>query len=134
MATKRKAPTQDSTSNSSTPTLPPPPRSAGASRFAFVLDRNQAGARNHAMRQYWRERRTAGQVTRREPRQRRLLPKDGQGSPLKSSSDEFSSVTPVQTNLGVRTQVLAGINHALASSRLDPFDTFSVTLTSEHHT
>ncbi|KAF7585567.1 hypothetical protein BBP40_010649 [Aspergillus hancockii] len=34
---------------------------------------------------------------------------------------------------GVPTQALAGLNHALASSRLDPFDMFPVELTSQHH-
>lgn len=34
---------------------------------------------------------------------------------------------------GIMTQVLTGINHALATSRLDPFDMFPVKLTAQHH-
>lgn len=34
---------------------------------------------------------------------------------------------------GIMTQVLTGVNHALATSRLDPFDMFPVKLTAQHH-
>ncbi len=34
---------------------------------------------------------------------------------------------------GVPAQVLTGIDHALANSRLDPFDMFPVDLTAQHH-
>lgn len=34
---------------------------------------------------------------------------------------------------GIRAQVLAGLNYALSSSRLDPFEVFPVLLTATHH-
>lgn len=34
---------------------------------------------------------------------------------------------------GVPAQLLTGLNHALASTRLDPFDVFPIRLTSQHH-
>lgn len=34
---------------------------------------------------------------------------------------------------GIRAQVLSGLNHALSSSRLDPFEVFPVTLNATHH-
>ncbi len=34
---------------------------------------------------------------------------------------------------GVPGQALMGLNHALACSRLDPFDMFPITLTAQHH-
>lgn len=126
MATERDPSSRDTSTNTTSTT-----ESEGASRFTFVLDKHQKGTRNHAMRQYWEGRRRAGQgrrAARREPTKKRLLPKGNQASPPNSSTDG-----PPTTNLGVRAQILAGLEHSLASTRLDPFDTFPITLTAEHH-
>lgn len=40
---------------------------------------------------------------------------------------------PPSPSPGVPTQVLTGIDHALANSRLDPFEMFPVDLTAQHH-
>ena len=107
------------------------------SRFAFVLNKNQAGTRNHAMRQYWRERRRTRPDTRPERPQRRLLPNVGSRSSPKQREDASSSEETLgiaqDVSSGVPAQLLTGVNHALASSRLDPFEMFPVTLTAEHH-
>lgn len=113
---------------------------AAASRFTFVLHKNQPGTRNHAMRQYWRERHEARRGKRPERRQRKSPPSSGSRSPSKqqrhdttSPSSEDARGTGQNANPGIPTQFLTGTNHALASSRLDPFDVFPVRLTSEHH-
>lgn len=108
----------------------------GGSRFAFVLEKNQAGTRNHAMRQYWRERRRARPEARRERPQRKLLPNVGPSEPERredGSSSEETQINGHEASAGIPTQLLTGVNHTLASCRLDPFEMFPVTLTSEHH-
>ena len=101
------------------------------------------------MREYWRERRKLKGQNKRERITRELLPKSGpsgspatpeqRAQPVESESTDYSMTgtdrdeLSVIRDVGVPTQLLAGFNHALASSRLDPFDTFPITLTSEHH-
>lgn len=46
--------------------------------------------------------------------------------------DPMSYITPGLLQ-GIPAQVLTGVNFALGSSKLDPFDAFPVTLTTEHH-
>lgn len=115
---------------------------AASQRFTFVLDKNQPGTRNHAMRQYWRERHEAQRGKRPDRRQRRSPPNSGSRSPPKhqrqdispsSSSEDARYIGQDANQPGIPTQFLTGANHALASSRLDPFDVFPVRLTSEHH-
>lgn len=127
-----------------------PPRSTAAggnTRFTFVFEKDQAGTRSHAMREYWKERRKGKQQHKRGRSHRELLPKGGpseQALPdqqFQSFDDSECTITgteqgeelPLIRDVGVSAQLLSGFNHALSSSRLDPFDSFPVTLTSEHH-
>lgn len=70
--------------------------------------------------------------TRRAPQRadRRPGRPDSASSPP-SSTNHNSSMAVVQR--GFPSQALSGMNHALAGSRLDPFDMFPVHLTSQHH-
>lgn len=131
------------------------------SKFTFVLDRHQAGTRNHAMRAHWTERHKARKEKKHKQEIRRQLPaiaaKERSTSQHSGSSSgqqdnaELSTapprVSPVAEqiynrgmagglqggSLGVPGQILTGVNHALASTRLDPFDTFPIRLTVQHH-
>lgn len=53
----------------------------------------------------------------------------GQEEPMASILED----TTAPAIAGIPAQVLTGVDHALACSRLDPFDMFPVTLTAEHH-
>lgn len=128
------------------------------SRFTFVLDRHQPGTRNHAMRVHWAERQKARQEKRRQQTTRRVLPilaakegpvNTGLSSELQDTNafpaaaqeiptaEQFSDMDDVRIGQcgtpGVPAQLLTGLNHALASTRLDPFDVFPIRLTSQHH-
>lgn len=120
------------------------------SRFTFVLDGHHAGTRNHAMRIHWTERQKARQEKRRQQTTRRALPvlaakersvNSGSPSGLQGTnaapatmqeSPTTEQAAGVDTS-GVPAQLLTGLNHALASTRLDPFDVFPIRLTSQHH-
>lgn len=148
----------------------------GHSRFTFVTEKNQPGARTHAMRAHWQERRRrnlsqGGRVHDRTRRPLRSKPK-ASGSGSASQDENLQSTaggTPTQVSMhvqdpgfymnpfgvaeqqyspkekdpmsyitpgllqGIPAQFLTGVNFALSSSRLDPFDVFPVTLTTEHH-
>ncbi|BCR85437.1 uncharacterized protein ACHE_20894A [Aspergillus chevalieri] len=119
------------------------------SRFTFVLDGHHAGTRNHAMRAHWTERQKARQEKRRQQTTRRVLPilaaKDGPVSSTPPGSQDTDAVpatvqeSPTTEQAasidtpGVSAQLLTGLNHALAATRLDPFDVFPIRLTSQHH-
>lgn len=131
------------------------------SRFAFVLDQKQAGSRNHAMRIHWNERHRVRKEKKRQQDSRRQLPviasKDRSSSQHSgSSSGQQDGTNPITASmevdsseeqsarihpagmeqpklLGLPGQVLTGVNHALTSTRLDPFDVFPIRLTSQHH-
>ena len=132
------------------------------SRFTFVLDRNQAGTRNHAMRAHWAERHKARKENKRRHESRKHPPtiaaKERSGSQNSGSSsgqqdiNAEPSTTPSRVSsvaersptwgmvgglqggiLGLPGQILTGVNHALSSTRLDPFDTFPIRLTVQHH-
>jgi hypothetical protein len=60
------------------------------------------------------------------------FPVDGQQQYSPKSSDTMSYTSPCQVK-GVPGQILSGLNFALGTSKLDPFDVFPVTLTTEHH-
>lgn len=124
------------------------------SRFTFVLDHDQAGIRNHAMRAHWNERRRTRMEKKHQQTNRRQLPiiaakerpssqQSGSPSrPIEVDTTEEQSQQTVNTTptgmeqarmLGVPGQFLTGVNHALASTRLDPFDSFPIRLTIQHH-
>lgn len=127
------------------------------SRFTFVLDGHHAGTRNHAMRAHWTERQKARQEKKRQQTRRRVLPilaKEGPVSSASSSESQGTNAFPAAVQErqtieqvagvdnvvvgqcgtpGVPAQLLTGVNHALASTRLDPFDSFPIRLTSQHH-
>lgn len=119
------------------------------SRFTFVLDGHHAWTRNHAMRAHWTERQKARQEKRRQQTTRRVLPilaaKDGPVSSTPPGSQDTDAVpatvqeSPTTEQAasidtpGVSAQLLTGLNHALAATRLDPFDVFPIRLTSQHH-
>lgn len=121
------------------------------SRFTFVLDHDQAGVRNHAMRAHWNERRRARMEKKHQQTNRRQLPiiaakrkpsTEQSGSPSRpievdTTEEQTVNTTPAEIEqprmLGVPGQFLTGVNHALSSTRLDPFDSFPIRLTIQHH-
>lgn len=130
------------------------------SRFTFVLDQGQAGTRSHAMRAHWAERHRINRERRhqqanrgpppiiaaRETSSPQISPQQQQESMNPSSvsvgvpgqvEHQGASISPSEIEqsemLGVPGQILNGVNHALSSTRLDPFDTFPIKLTVEHH-
>lgn len=129
----------------------------GGSRFTFVLNGHHSGTRNHAMRAHWAERQKARKEKKRQQTRRRALPilaKEGLVSSASSSesqgtnafavtvqespaTEQVADVDNVETGQsgipGVPAQLLTGVNHALASTRLDPFDSFPIRLTGQHH-
>ena len=122
------------------------------SRFTFVLDHDQAGVRNHAMRAHWNERRrTRMEKRHQQTNNRRQIPiiaakrkpssQESHSPPrpieVDTAEEQTVNTTPTETEqprmLGIPGQFLTGVNHALASTRLDPFDSFPITLTIQHH-
>lgn len=135
------------------------------SRFTFVLDRHQAGTRNHAMRAHWAERHKARRENKRKNESRRQPPRLAAKERSTSQNSGSSSGPQDNTNVdpstapsrvspvaehspymgmamtggpqggmpGVPGQILMGVNHSLASTRLDPFDTFPIKLNIQHH-
>lgn len=121
------------------------------SRFTFVLDHDQAGIRNHAMRAHWNEQRRTRMEKKHQQVNRRQLPiiaakrkpsSQQSGSPSRpigvdSTEEQTVNTTPTEMEqprtLGMPGQFLTGVNHALASTRLDPFDSFPIRLTIQHH-
>ena len=131
-----------------------------AAEFTFVLNQNQGGVRSHAMREYWKRRRRRSRSRERMAiphRPRPLLPntQDHTQSSMSITGNDVvhSSLSRDQRDkadhpesgqsrvgtdelaalAGVPAQLLTGVDHALACSRLDPFDMFPVFLTVEHH-
>lgn len=130
-------------------------------RFAFVTETSQSNARSHAMREHWRQRHSRNNSTKTRRFQPKLLPNissaadrgpklhevsthprssRSRGSP--SSGQQCSETSSNETDqehddrierIGVPSQLLSGVGRALSSSRLDPFQTFPVQLTSQHH-
>lgn len=124
----------------------------GASRFTFVFDSHQPGTRSHAMRAHWSERHRARQEKKRRQASRISLPtlaakreSVSQSDQSESSSASFElsaanwfaspgqTASGCMTPLGIPLQLFTGFNHALSTSRLDPFDAFPIKLTVEHH-
>ncbi|KAM3511226.1 hypothetical protein MY11210_005095 [Beauveria gryllotalpidicola] len=127
-----------------------------ATKFAFVNEQSRQDSRSHAMREYWKQRRRAKSVdvgsssssssTLANPGAalRPLTLRPGQstsssGTTTRASSRKSASsrspkkVPEPPKEPGIPTQVLSGMNMALGSCRLDPFDQFPVKLTAQHH-
>lgn len=130
-------------------------------RFAFVTETGQSNARSHAMREHWRERHRRNNSTKARRTQPNILPNissaTDQGKSLnekltqkrssrspgsqgsgRQCSESSSSGTDQELYdrielLGVSSQLLCGLGRALSTSALDPFQTFPVKLTSQHH-
>ncbi|KAH6981564.1 fungal-specific transcription factor domain-containing protein [Ilyonectria sp. MPI-CAGE-AT-0026] len=143
--------------------LPPPGKGSGDSplqqEFAFFEHGNsQQGSRSHAMREHWKQRRQRlnHEKRMRENRpQQILLPTPSTSSAADSQSTtenentsssnvvpddnmsfDWGGMSDSDLNLvmdGIPRQALSGLNLALGSSRLDPFDKFPIKLTAEHH-
>lgn len=130
---------------------PSPPQK----EYAFVTP-HQHGARSHAMREHWRQRRHKKDLAKRQRENRPqhvLLPTPSTSEATDSQpSAETTDTNPDSTVLaggmfdpimfgndmdsmmnGVPGQAMSGMNLALGSARLDPFDQFPVELTSQHH-
>lgn len=124
--------------------------------FTFVVDETQRGLRSHAMREHWKQRRRAQQMhSMPGPSQpyRHLQPKPGtrqvaQTDPGADSARLTGASTvaalsatppPAATQSeqslprGIPAQALLGMDRVLSCSRLDPFDSFPVNFTAEHH-
>lgn len=130
-------------------------------RFAFVAETGQSNARSHAMREHWRQRHSRNNSTKAKRAQSNVLPNilsaadrgkspnenltqkrssrsPGSQSSGRQCSESSSSVTDQELynrikRLGVPSQLLSGLGRALSTSALDPFQTFPVQLTSQHH-
>ncbi|EED19795.1 hypothetical protein TSTA_030610 [Talaromyces stipitatus ATCC 10500] len=49
------------------------------------------------------------------------------------SEKQQAASPPSNVSQGIQAQIVNGVNYAFTSSKLDPFDTFPVVLTTEHH-
>ncbi|KAF4436401.1 glucose-methanol-choline (gmc) oxidoreductase [Fusarium austroafricanum] len=133
--------------------------SSPKTEYAFV-SQQQHGDRSHAMREHWKQRRHKKDLEKRhrvERLRRPLLPtpststSTGEASDSVTSTDNsdkgtssaggaWSNPTMLATDMemenmmnGIPGQAISGMNLALGSSRLDPFDKFPIKLTSQHH-
>jgi hypothetical protein len=130
-------------------------------RFAFVTETSQSNARSHAMREHWRQRHSLNNSTKTRRVQPKLLPNISSAADRGTKPDQVrtssrssrsrrspnsgrpcSETSSNETDrecderielIGVPSQLLGGVSRALSSSRLDPFQTFPVQLTSQHH-
>lgn len=124
--------------------------------FTFVADQNPRDLRSHAMREHWKHRRRQkSEQTRRSQPYQPLLAKTELQQPKPATAPALSGTSSAEpcpdetwqnkvsrrshrrrvSDLveGIPTQVLSGMNLALANSRLDPFDRFPVKFTAQHH-
>ncbi|KAH6876537.1 fungal-specific transcription factor domain-containing protein [Thelonectria olida] len=127
--------------------------------FAFVAyGHSRGGSRSHAMREHWKRRRHTmnHEKKRREHRPHKMLlptPSTSSATDVEASSsttsiecgdsssnndapDETGPINPNEISSmmdSIPGQALSGMNLALGSSRLDPFDKFPIKLTSQHH-
>ncbi|KAF5554082.1 tachykinin family [Fusarium napiforme] len=121
--------------------------------FAFVQhESNKRELRSHAMREHWKNRRQTmneEKQKRQKRTQHTLLPTPTTQSTLSDENSESSS-SVLNTNAssetalvpnnerqseleGIPTQILSGVNLALGSSRLDPFEQLPMKLSVTHH-
>ncbi|KAM3549793.1 hypothetical protein ARSEF4850_008664 [Beauveria asiatica] len=115
-----------------------------ATKFAFVNEQSRQDSRSHAMREYWKQRRSSSSLANPGATLHHLTLRPGQSSSSSgtttraSSRKSASSRSPKKApeppkEPGIPTQVLSGMNMALRNCRLDPFDQFPVKLTAQHH-
>ncbi|KAJ0156648.1 Heterokaryon incompatibility protein 6, OR allele [Fusarium oxysporum f. sp. albedinis] len=121
--------------------------------FAFVQNEsNKRELRSHAMREHWKNRRQTineEKQKRQKRTQHTLLPTPKTQSTMSDENSESSS-SVLNTNAssdtalipnnerqsdleGIPYQILSGVNLALGSSRLDPFDQLPMKLSVIHH-
>ncbi|KAF5647938.1 tachykinin family [Fusarium sp. NRRL 52700] len=121
--------------------------------FAFVQhESNKRELRSHAMREHWKNRRQT-MNEEKQKRQKRtqytLLPtpttqstmfdenSESSSSALNSNASSNTALIPNnerQSDLeGIPSQILSGVNLALGSSRLDPFEQLPMQLSVTHH-
>ncbi|EXA29321.1 hypothetical protein FOVG_19180 [Fusarium oxysporum f. sp. pisi HDV247] len=123
-------------------------------KFVFVENESsKKELRSHAMREHWKSRRQ----TMNEEKQKRqkltqfvlmptpatLQPTTSEENSESSSSVLNSNASPVKATIpnnerqsgqdGVPHQMLSGVNLALGSCRLDPFEQFPMKLSTQHH-
>ncbi|KAI1055800.1 hypothetical protein LB506_009224 [Fusarium annulatum] len=122
-------------------------------KFAFVEhESNKRELRSHAMREHWKNRRQTmneEKQKRQKRTQHTLLPTPTMQSTMSDENSESSSSalntnassdaalvpkSELQSDLeGVPHQILSGVNLALGSSRLDPFEQLPMKLSVTHH-
>ncbi|RBA19866.1 hypothetical protein FPRO05_09166 [Fusarium proliferatum] len=122
-------------------------------KFAFVEhESNKRELRSHAMREHWKNRRQTmneEKQKRQKRTQHTLLPTPTTQSTMSDENSESSSSvlntnassdaalvpkSELQSDLeGVPHQILSGVNLALGSSRLDPFEQLPMKLSVTHH-
>ncbi|KAF5580668.1 tachykinin family [Fusarium pseudoanthophilum] len=121
--------------------------------FAFVEhESNKRELRSHAMREHWKNRRQTmneEKQKRQKRTQHTLLPTPTTQSTVSDENSESSS-SVLNTNAssetallpnnerqsdveGIPNQILSGVNLALGSSRLDPFEQLPMKLSITHH-
>ncbi|CVK98224.1 uncharacterized protein FMAN_12275 [Fusarium mangiferae] len=122
-------------------------------KFAFVEhESNKRELRSHAMREHWKNRRQTmneEKQKRQKRTQHTLLPTPTTQSTISDENSESSSSvlntnassdaalvpkSELQSDLeGIPHQILSGVNLALGSSRLDPFEQLPMKLSVTHH-
>ncbi|KAK9320202.1 hypothetical protein V1517DRAFT_264826 [Lipomyces orientalis] len=115
-------------------------------RFTFVFKEGQADIRSHAMRESWKRRH---KKKREKPKPLQQTPRKLLSSAVAAANSAGHSIQQpplapliesqypnIESNedsmAGVPFQALTGMNHALAVTRVDPFDTCPVKLTGQH--
>ncbi|KAI1033207.1 hypothetical protein LB503_008571 [Fusarium chuoi] len=122
-------------------------------KFAFVEhESNKRELRSHAMREHWKNRRQTMNEEKQKKQKRTqhtLLPtpttqstmseenSESSSSVLKTDASSDAALLPkseLQSDLeGIPHQILSGVNLALGSSRLDPFEQLPMKLSVTHH-
>ncbi|KAF5568233.1 tachykinin family [Fusarium phyllophilum] len=121
--------------------------------FAFVQhESNKRELRSHAMREHWKNRRQTMNEEKQKSQKRTqhtLLPTPATQSTMSDENSESPS-SVLNTNAlsdtalipnndgqsdleGIPSQILSGVNLALGSSRLDPFEQLPMKLSVTHH-
>lgn len=134
-----------------------------AAAFRFVSEVADHSARSHAMREHWKHRRQKQKAKKKREAQSGPLRSRTRATESSTSSqsgdrqppsllgagdcsDSSGSLRPGPQSLssadasiagsrlgGVRSQALQGMNIALSTNQLDPFDQFPIKFTPEHH-
>lgn len=129
-----------------------------STEFAFVTDQSPHDVRSHAMREHWKQRRRRKSLQHRASQQwsQPILAKSDSVAQVSAPTPAVSPTKTTDSKAcngyiqndvinhsherrvsnildGIPAQVLSGMNLALGSSRLDPFDKFPIKLTAQHH-